>query len=351
MKTCEEYYDLLVFFDDLSHSEQQEVKQHTEKCSACRKHLMEFQAIKASLSQREDSAHIDDDLLTRYGIYLSAPDEPDYDGRRLTRQEIAAIEKHVNLCRPCRQKANQITQEYREIEAYLEQEGVPSLHLGRASLWSAVKGKTLNLFEDAASLVKGFTSLPKLRLYPLAATALAGIVILLWASPLFRDSEHAYNQLASLNLDKEKHGFLTRNEASQAMSDGLFAFDHGRFDEAVEKFEQFIAQNPGHPSLFYAQYVAGLACLAQAPRDIFGRFQKYDANLVDRGIQHLQAAVAASDDLRIKEDAYWFIGKAHLMKQQAQAAKAAFEKVQEMKGTRFQDAQKMIAAIAEIVVP
>jgi tetratricopeptide (TPR) repeat protein len=351
MKTCEEYYEMLVFFDDLSHNEQQEVKQHTEKCPTCREHFSAFQQIKMSLKQREFAGHIDNELLTRYGIYLSEPGEPDYDGSRLGRKEMANIKKHVESCQACQQKVNRIAREYRAVEAHLEREGVPALHLGKTSLWPVIRRKALKLHESLLAFVKGAASLSRLQFYPIAATALAGIVILLWVSPLFRGSGYKYSQLASLELEKERRGFLTRSEASHLMSEGLYAFDHGRFEEAIEKFEQFVAQNPDDSSLFYAHYVAGLACLSRAKSDFLGRFQKYDAKLADSGIRHLQAAIQASNDLRIKEDAHWFIGKAYLMKQQADSAQAAFAKVQEVQGKRLQDAQKIIAAVEEIAVP
>jgi hypothetical protein len=204
MKTCEEYYDLIVFFDGLSPGEKQQVQTHAEKCSDCRKHFAAFQAIRAGLKKREHAGHVDEALLTRYGIHLSNPDEPDYDGRRLTRREITAVEEHVNRCQPCQQKVARITEEYREIEEYLAQEGMPSLYLGKASLWSVVKEKALNFFEAMAGFAKSVTTLPKLQLYPVAATVLAGVVILLWVSPLFRGSEHGYYQLAALELKNEK---------------------------------------------------------------------------------------------------------------------------------------------------
>jgi tetratricopeptide (TPR) repeat protein len=347
MKKCEYFYDQIIFYDDLSPSEQREVDAHTAACADCRQRLRETQLIVAGLMQRDSTGHVADELLTRYGIFLSNPQEPDYDGSRLASEEIAGIKQHLQKCHVCQQRVDAIVQEFREIDRYLEQAGVPALIVGKKPAWAAIQQLAAKWLDWISSFLKSTVSVPKF--YPVAATAFAVILILAWTSPLFRGSEYKYHQLASLEV--ENAAFLTRDAEFQNMSDGLYAFEQGRYAQALEKLEQFIANNPEHRALDYAHYVAGLTCLLQAKNDFLGRFQAYDSSLVQRGIKHLQAAIQHSDNLRVKEDAYWFIGKAYLMKQQAKAAKAAFEKVQEMNGKRFQAAQKIIAAIEEIAVP
>jgi anti-sigma factor RsiW len=108
MNPCEDMHDKIIFYDDLSPGEQQAVRQHIDSCADCRKYLEEVQALTLGLQQNISANHIDDKLLRRYGIYLADPDEPDYDGRQLTRQEIASIESHVKTCRACGQKVEQV---------------------------------------------------------------------------------------------------------------------------------------------------------------------------------------------------------------------------------------------------
>jgi tetratricopeptide (TPR) repeat protein len=256
---------------------------------------------------------------------------------------MAGIKPHLEKCRVCQQKVDAITQEFRAIAGYLEQAGVPPLAIGRKPLLAALEKQAAGWFRSVSSFLQNLFSLPAPKFYPVAAAALAGVLILIWLSPLFRGSDYKYHQLAALEI--EKVAFLSRDANTQGLSDGLYAFEQGQYAQALEKLERFIADSSEHRSVEYSHYVAGLAYLLQAQSDFLGRFQKYDSSFVHRGIRHLQAAIRHSDNLRIREDAYWFIGKAHLMEKNGRQALEAFKKVEELKGRRSQEAQKIIVEL------
>lgn len=347
MNPCKDIHDKIIFYDDLSRSEQQAIKQHIGSCSDCRKQFREMQTITVGLKQSVSASHIDDDLLTRYGIYRSDPDGPDYDGRQLTGDEIAGVENHLETCRICAQKVEQIEHEFREIDAFLERAGVPALQLKAASPTPRVAVRIARLGHTIISGAKTFFSLPKLQLYPVAAVACAAVVALIWISPFFRSNEYPYLKLAAIDAKSASIGGFVRGDADMLLSDGLYAFDQGQYEIAIERLQRFIDEHPDNPNWFYAHYLSGVANLSLAKSDFLGRFHDVEPERVDRAIGHLQVAVQTTDNLRVQENAYWFIGKAHLMLQHSEQAKSAFQKVIAMQGERADAARQMISEMAK----
>lgn len=348
MNLCKDIQEKIIFYDELSPGEQQTIRRHTDDCTDCRKHFTELQAIMAGLKQNVATSHIDDKLLTCYGIYLSDPDEPDYDGRQLTQQEIAGIETHVQTCLDCRQKVEQVTQEFREIDAYLEQAGVPETKINIAMAKTSARKKSSGVREMIASLADRIFALPKLQLYPATAAAFALVLILVWVSPLFRGSEFQYYKVASIDPKTEIAGAYLRGDVEQDFSDGLFAFDQGQYNFAIEKLEKFITVNPGSPNRSHAGYITGVASLAIAKSDFIGRFHAIDDDLVYRAIEYFQAAIQSTNNLRIQENAYWFLGKAYLMLQNSDQAKTSFQKVIALQGDRAGAARRLMAELENL---
>lgn len=346
MKNCDELHDAIVLFEDLGASDRREVTAHVEKCAACRKKFEEYRAVMAAVVESTDAGHIDEPMLTRYGIYLSEPAEPDYDGRKLAADEISHIAEHVERCSSCRQKVDRTEQEYLEIEAYLEEAGVPSVDLGKVSARSRLGRWAVRLFELPSTVARTLMSIPAPKLYPAAVTVLATLLVAVWVSPLFRGSGYIYYELAA--IEDEEITFVTRNGASAQMSDGLLDFSEGHYAQAREHLEGYISENPDDPNVAYAHYVSGVACLRAAKSDVLGRFVRFDTELLDRAVRHFQMAAQLSDNPRIDEDAYWFLAKAYLMKQEAGPALGAFREVSEMKGRRFRQSQEMVFELEQL---
>ncbi len=120
MQLCEKINDKLIFFEDLNEEEKHQVLAHLDDCQNCRKKLRDFQNILSAIKTKQEHP-IADELLTRYSIYLAAPGEVHYDGKKLTRSDIGRIKKHFLECQVCEEKMEQFTREYREIENYLDE--------------------------------------------------------------------------------------------------------------------------------------------------------------------------------------------------------------------------------------
>ena len=100
----------------------------------------------------------------------------------------------------------------------------------------------------------------------------------------------------------------------------------------------------------YAHYLSGLAWVYEARTEVLGRVLAYSESRLDRAIEHLQTVTESSENGRVLEDAYWLLGKAHLMKQDADRAIEALTEVEHIEGRRAVEARQLIEAIAEIDV-
>jgi len=227
METCEKFYEKILLFDDLSTHEQLQVKQHTANCNKCRTQLEEFQMIISSLKRSQASHVMDDTLLLRYSIQISAPKETDYDGRKLTRSEVSKIRKHLAECSECMQKVDQYCQEYQGIEGYLEKPDFSTLSLGPHSSWSLVSEKTIHFLKSVTSTAKSRIFVPIPKFYPIAAVAMAVILLIILGNP--------YLELAS--LDQEKISLLTRSSMSLSLSAGFSAFRERDYQKAIQNLE------------------------------------------------------------------------------------------------------------------
>lgn len=347
MKSCEKIVDKIIFFDDLSNHEQQEVKKHTETCARCRKYLKEFQTIIASIKGSQDFHFLNDNLLIRYSIYLSAPEESDYDGRKLTGAEITKIREHTAECDRCQQKVEQFCQEYQEIEDYLKNQGFPALSLTPNLNWSLRFESVYQLIKSIIDSIKNKILVPIPKYYPIAIGVAVVLFFMIWVGPLFHESDNPYFDLTT--LEQDRISFLTRGNIPQPLSEGLTAFHEGNYQKAIQELEKVISTNSKDPTLYYAHYVLGISYLIEAKSDLFGWVQKFDSNLVDKGIQSLQIARSLNNTLRINEDCSWYIAKAYLMKNEGEKAKEVFERVLNMHGRRFREAKQIIKEIDTIL--
>lgn len=346
MKTCKDIYEKLLFFDDLGSKEREEVKEHTAQCANCRKQFEEFQTITVSLKHHQTEHAISDELLERYSIYSAAPAGPDYDRRELSVSQIAEIRSHLKECPRCRQKVERLRREYRDIEAYLENTDLAGLTFAAAEPESSFLEKIAKAVRYAGETIRDKISLSSPTFYPIAAGMVTGLLLLLWFGPFFRGNDYQYYRLAS--LEQETFPPVTRSNMPEILSKGFSAFQTKDYQQAIGELERFIAENPGDPNLFSAHYFAGLAYLTESKSDFLGRFENYNSIQIENGVQHLKIAESLTDNLGLKEDCYWYLGKAYLMKKDREKATEMFQKVIDLQGRRFRDAQEMVREIGEV---
>lgn len=342
MKLCEKINDKLVFFEDLNEGEKHLIQVHLDDCRNCREKLRDFQSILSAIKTNQKHA-IEDELLTRYSIYLAAPGEVDYDGKKLARSEIGRIRKHILECQVCEEKINQFSHEYREVENYLQETDLPELTLGSQQAVARLLDLLKQLYYSVIQWIKNLVYIPMPKLYPVALGAVAALFIMIWFGPFFRSSENPYFKLVS--IDKESASFLTRSSLSQNLTEGLAAFNQGDMERAIQSLQGFIRTNVDDPLLFYAHYMLGIAYLNQAKSDFLGRFKQVEAESVETGIENLELAKSLTQNSNITEGCNWYIGMAFLMKGDGTGAKTMFERVVEFRGRRFKEAKEMLSEI------
>lgn len=339
MKDCEKFEDKILYLDELPDEQQHEVFDHIRTCSDCRAKLKDLQAITAGLKNRA-ARHVDDKLLTRYGIHVLDPDHPDYDGSRLGPEEVTRVAEHVEICAQCQNRLAQITDQYRQIEEYLEAAGLPDLSLGRRSAWQKAERTGRDLLTAASAYARNLLTIPAPKFYPLAVATAAALFVLVWVSPLFRGTGNIYEDLIS--LQRSDVGGITRSEAPGPMTTALAAFQRGDYKTAIRQLETFVQTAPEDRLQPFAHYVLGAAYLFSARNDFMGRFVRYDSVRVGTGIAHLEESVRRSDNPRIIEDALWFEAIGFLMIEDVNSAENALREVVALKGRRLREAKEML---------
>ncbi len=98
----------------------------------------------------------------------------------------------------------------------------------------------------------------------------------------------------------------------------------------------------------YAHYLSGLAWVYEARTEVFGRVLAYSESRLERAITHLETVTESSKNGRVLEDAYWLLGKAHLMKKDADRAIEALTEVEHIEGRRAAEARQLIHDIGDI---
>lgn len=343
MAACKKYYEAILHFEELSEEEKDQIKQHIKECDDCRVHFIETQTITSALRQLKPAAHIDFDQLVQYGIYLSDPKHPDYDGEVLNEEQIANIKSHINRCSDCRNIVDEVKQEYEEIESFLKTEGVPDTTWKKMAPVRKKESQFSIRFTNFLDTIQGFLFPVNSRLVPAAIVVL---LVLVWFSPLFRGSNRILSPLTT--VDKGSVQYLTRGSGSLLLNAGLSAFQSDNYQKAIDNLERYCEQNGQNPDLAYVHEILGISYLINAKNDFLGRFRSYDKTEIEAGINHLNRVLQTSKNMRMREDAYWYLGKAFLIKNDETAARGAFNNVIHLNGKRAEAAQQMVEKLDEL---
>ncbi len=348
MSICEKIRDKILDFNDLNPQEQARIRAHLAQCESCRKHFQEINSIMTGLKQANRSSHVDAELLERYVVFTnSRAGEPDYDGSRLSGKEIAAVEKHLASCKACSKKMAAMTAEYNSLAQYLGDAGLPKTKIGTRPLAEKVREKVGAGANALAGLWDKILPAPAPRLIPLAVTAFA-IALLVLLLPYLRSTTPGYADLAKISPEQIVN--ITRGAEDARLNQALLDFRKGAYPAAAAGLEKYIRENPSATDIAYTNYLCGLTYILEGNKNLSDGIEAVDQLQIDRGIQHLQAAAQLASSDRIEEMAYWYLGKAFLMKQDGNAAKAYFEKVIALKGRKSDVARQMLNNLQKILI-
>jgi hypothetical protein len=343
MSSCTEFQARIPDLQELRPEELSDLERHTTTCRDCAAKLEEHRRLMTALRTLEAPLHVDGERLTRFAIHRAAPSEPDYDLVRLSGREVQRIEGHVSECPRCRLAVESIVEQYREIDRLLGEAGIPPVPIVRPSLWVLVRD------ELERALLRAKNALISTPSFPTAFVALGVVLIaIVWMGPWLRDP---YHELAFVEVTEAS--FLTRDSGS-ALTQGMTLMNEGRYSEALALLEQFSDSESSQSSqsderlLSYAHYLSGLAWVYEAKSEVFGRVLSYSDARLDRAIAHLESVTRSGQTGRVQEDAYWLLGKAHLMKKDPHRAVEAFSEVEQLHGRHSGEARQMILAIESL---
>jgi tetratricopeptide (TPR) repeat protein len=345
MKTCNEYFEQIIHFSELADSEKKQIKIHSKTCEVCQKHLSEIIQINGAIKKFQQSTHFDEESLTRYGIYISDPKNADFDGKILSKQECSTIQNHLEQCSECKEKVDQIKEEFSEIESYLEDAGVPNEKIVIKSQNPKTIRNISNSWSKVLNTIQDFLFPGRYRLVPSAVMTVAMLLIIVWFSPLFRGEASSIYKMAVINKEQIQP---TRAPGSQLANDGFAAFNRGDYKTTIALLEKYIQSDSVAVLLAYIHKHLGLAYLLEAEKGFLGRFESFKLENVNQGIIHLQKVLELTDNTRFKEDASWYLGKAYLMKNEIYLAKESFVSVIKLNGRKAEQAEKMLAELEKI---
>ena len=265
MSPCDAIDARLADLPDLGDETRIDLERHAETCQSCRAKLAEYRAlmaVMAALRHFEAPLHVDGERLTRFAIHRAAPTEPDHDQMRLSGVEIQQIEGHVRTCPRCRLAVDSILEQYREVDIFLAEAGVPPLPIIKPSSRVSLR---LELERAWMRAKKALVSIPP---YPTAF------------------------------VEATETSFLTRDSGS-ALTGGISLMNEGRYSEALTLLEQFSAGDSDARLVTYAHYLSGFALLCEAKTEVFGRVLAYSGPRLDRAIEHLRIVTESGQSMRL----------------------------------------------------
>ena len=340
MKSCKEYSEKIIFFDDLDDDEKQIVIKHLENCKDCQSHFEKTKLIMKSLKSELNVDHLNNQLLARYVVYDNFPGEADFDGEKLSKLEVLKIQKHLRTCTSCQEKFEKMKVEFKAIETYLNETELGSYTFRKDFYIDIFINKFTSILD---SMKEGFNKLrsnPKQKFVFIPAAGLAIILIMFLVLPFFKGTENVYHNLGK--LENTEIAYLTRSVNVDQLQSGIAEFNNGNYAISIDILEKFILEHSDDPNLAFAHYVCGLSYLFQVNKILDNETKPIHIQNIDKGIMHLQTVLSLEPNMRLQENSNWYLGKAFLMKKDGQKAIEYFRKVRKLKGRKYQKAQNII---------
>ncbi len=345
MATCRNIHDMIIVFDDLSETQQNKVTDHTTECPSCANALKSYETLKSALRNIEPTIHIDLEMMIRFAVHLSDPGEPDYDGRSLKTSEISTIERHVAECSACQKSLNRLRQDYQGLNKYVERSDVARIRLAPRHSKSTSTSQVRMFMKSVKQAVEQIILAPLPRLVPATVGVMAVFFVIFWFGPFLR-SGNPYFDL--VRLEHGEISFQTRGNSKLTLGDALAAFRAGNVEKAVSGLQSFIANSQDAATIPFARLVLGIAYLEDAKTNVLGRFERVNMERVEAAIETLQRAGSSSDNLRIREESYWYLANAYLLKQEPENALVSLDRLLTLKGRRSEDATSLIEGIGAL---
>lgn len=270
--------------------------------------------------------HIERELLLRYAM-SEAPILDVREETKLALEDVRYVERHLQECTAC-QRQLELLKEAVEAGDHLLSKIVES-HLHVAAV-ETVRPKKYPLLKWG--LVLGPAVGVGVAFFFLSPTGRAFI------NPSIRVHASVESEVPASIQEVTK--------GVSPMADGAFRFSEGDYAGAVESFKRAASASPEDGDRGLARLNIGLTFLSMAEHRELGLFYKFDAELVDSALAHLNASLSMTTiHPRMQETALYFSAKAHLMRNDPAAALVPLEACVAIRGMKFREAEKLLKEI------
>lgn len=177
------------------------------------------------------------------------------------------------------------------------------------------------------------------------AVILLGLAVISWMvmrysrSPMIRLAELEFVRIQNLQPPDLRSNTLRR---------GLQALYDQDYASALITFGGYTQE---HPDSFSGYFYSGLTRLKRAPLRMLGVTLAFDPESVQLAVQDLQNALEYTTDMKQRADCLWFLAKAHLMRNDLNAARNKLEKIIHLEDPapdRAEDARGMLQRLSPL---
>jgi tetratricopeptide (TPR) repeat protein len=270
--------------------------------------------------------HIEQQLLLRYAM-SAVPIAGAREDEKPSAEDIRYIEQHLKECSECRRRAEVLK------EAVVAGDRLLSKIVADHSDESAREAFTV-------------LALKKLRpfLFPAAATAVAltvlSIMVPPWFNPPFATQATVHQEVAQ--------SLSTVTRSVSPMSDGAGYFEDGEYEQALGSFRVAASSANESSERGLAHLNLGLTFLRMAEHRQLGLFYTFDQELADSALTHLAKSLELSAAFPpMQETAYYFLAKAHLMRNDPRSAGSALQACIDLQREKAAAAQKLLDELSE----
>ena len=327
--SCNEIQNNIYCFNTLSINQKNEILKHIKLCIGCRSH---FQKISHIINLMDN--HVNDQLLISYAYLILHPEDTTSDRKKLSDDEIDKIKQHMQKCEFCNSKYLEIQSQYLEMEEFWLKAGYPDFEIQPINNKQDLSTKNRqNSFILSDKRYLGSRNIQKI-------IAIAAVILVLFMSFLADRKGTSLEDLAKI---EDIHIPVSiRGGESNTLYKGILVFNQKKYNKAIVFLHEYIEANPNTNNENYARYIIALSYLKSMDNN-----NTINLLNVDKGISELKIVLSLSKSQNQKENAYWYLAKAYLMKKDIPHAIQYFKEVEALSGDRLKESQVILKQLIE----
>lgn len=310
----------LLLKNELSDKEKRELKKLLEGNPQYKKY--------AALVKHLRNTHLDADIISEYVLHINGLSTEKKDFASF----IPIIEKHISLCDECRKEFELLNAEYAEVDNFVSERFAGEVSVKEKNLSDTTYFNIFNNRIAKYSFASAFT------------------LVLIFFS-LFAISELTvpnYKNVSSFTALDDLS--FTRGRITEEFQKGLYAIKKNELSKALEYFNEDISKNGNDKSLFYTHYIMGLVYLEKSERDVLGLFPSYDEKDIDAAVLNFKKVIEKNNSglfPNITYNAYYYLGRAYLLKDDFEQAKHYLNLTVQSKGSYSEEAFALLNSIKD----